>query len=74
MRLGKRYSPARLEAAAARALTCGALSYRSVRSILEHRLDEHPLQAPLDLPLPAHPNVRGAGYYRDDDAEGTPSC
>ena len=75
MRLAKRYSPARLEAAAARALTCGALSYRSVRSILEHRLDQQPLQAALDLPLPAHPNVRGAGYYRDDDnEEGTPSC
>jgi transposase len=71
-RLGKQYSPARLEAAATRALACGALSYRSVRSILDHRLDEQPLQEPLDLPLPAHPNVRGAAYYRDP--EETPSC
>ena len=45
---------------------------RSVRSILEHRLDQQPLQAALDLPLPAHPNVRGAAYYRDE--EETPSC
>lgn len=66
LRLGKQYTPERLEAASFRALRSGAHSYRSVKSILEHGLDRVPLedeQATLALPA-RHDNVRGADYYR----------
>jgi transposase len=74
LRLGQRYGGQRLEAACRRALAIGAASYRSVRSILQHRLD-----AQLELGLveaeplrPAvHENLRGAAYY---GGEGEPSC
>ncbi len=63
LRLADSYGPDRLEAAAQRALSCGARSYRSVRSILETGLDSVPL-APAPAPAaPAHENVRGPGYY-----------
>ncbi len=66
MRLGKQYSPERLEAAAFRALRSGAHSYRSVRSILEHSLDRVPLDEQTTLTLPdQHENVRGGAYYND---------
>lgn len=45
LRLGQRFGPERLEAACLRALSIGATSYRSVRSILETR-------PPPDLPTP----------------------
>jgi len=65
LRLGKRYGPERLEAACARALHIGGITYRSVKSILEHRLDVEPLeerQTTLDLPQD-HPHLRGPDYY-----------
>jgi transposase len=64
LRLGKRYTPERLEAASFRALRSGATSYRSVKSILEHNLDQVPLEEQARLDLPAeHEHVRGASYY-----------
>jgi transposase len=64
LRLGERYTPARLEAACDRALAIGALSYRSVRSILEKGLDQVPLEEQTALTLPAdHANVRGPDYF-----------
>jgi transposase len=64
MRLGKRYSAARLDAACARALTVGAIAYRSVKSILEAGLDRQPLAGPeVGRALDPHANVRGAAYY-----------
>jgi transposase len=64
MRLGKRYAAVRLEAACARALAVGAVSYRSVKSMLETGLDQQPLavQGAL-LALDDHANVRGPVYY-----------
>ena len=64
MRLGERYSPERLEAACHRALVIRGISYRSIKSILEHDLDRVPLeeQATLDLPQ-KHDNLRGPDYY-----------
>jgi transposase len=62
--LAKRYSPARLEAACQHALALGARSRRSIASILEKGLEAQPLPTePLQLALPAHENIRGAGYY-----------
>lgn len=64
MRLGKTYSPARLEAACQRALALEAYAYRSIASILKHRLDQHPLPPErVSPPLPKHPNIRGPEYY-----------
>ena len=63
--LRKRYTDARLEAACARALSTGATSYKSVKSILARGLDQLPLDEVLPLRLPlTHANVRGADYYR----------
>jgi transposase len=64
IRLGQSYPATRLEAAAQRALATGAVSFKSIESILRHSLD----QAPLDTPQPersgsTHDNVRGAAYY-----------
>jgi transposase len=68
MRLGKIYGPERLEAAAARALRFGALSYRSLASILKCGLD-HAADTAADARLIAHHNIRGAAYF-----EKEPSC
>ena len=64
MRLAKKYSPERLEAACARALTLKAHSYKSVESILKSKLDaqELPLPAALEKPI-LHENLRGKEYY-----------
>ena len=63
LRLGQRYANERLEAAAARAVSTGACSYRSVKSILERGLDRQPLEAPSTRPPLDHPNLRGAAYF-----------
>lgn len=67
LRFSNRYGPERLEAACHRALKIGGVSYRSIKSILEHSLDRVPLvpaeeQATLELPQ-VHENVRGSDYY-----------
>ena len=63
MRLGQSYGEARLEAACQRASALQAYSYKSIESILKHRLDQKPLSStPEPSPL-RHPNIRGAEYY-----------
>ena len=66
LRLGEKYSLARLEAACERALTVGAASYKSVKSILAHSLDAQPMASDSPEPRPGtdHGNIRGAGYYQ----------
>ena len=61
--LAKRYTPARLEAACARANAAGILSYKGVHNILKHQLDHVPLEREVDAPLPTHANIRGEHYY-----------
>ncbi|MEZ5554672.1 IS21 family transposase [Haliea sp.] len=64
LRLGKPYGDERLEAACRRALTLGSCRYKSIESILKHRLDEQPLEAQQELALPdTHDNIRGPAYY-----------
>jgi transposase len=63
LRLGTRYSNERLEAAARRAVSTGACSYHSVKSILERSLDRQPLETPSSSPPLAHENLRGAAYF-----------
>ena len=66
MRLGKRYSPKRLESACQRAMKIQALSYKSVASILKSGLDRQALpcdERQTEKTL-IHPNIRGHNYYR----------
>ena len=64
LRLGKHYGATRLEAACVRALHIGAASYKSIESILKHKLDREPLPEPAQNTLPlSHDNVRGPKYY-----------
>ena len=64
MRLGKKYSTERVEAAATRALRLQVCSYRSVKSILEQGLDRQPAETGPASALPVqHANIRGAGYF-----------
>ena len=64
LRLGKAYGDERLEAACRRALTLGSCRYKSIESILKHRLDEQPLEEQQELALPGtHDNIRGPAYY-----------
>jgi transposase len=64
IRLGKAAGQDRLEAACRRALHFGTCTYRSVDSILKHRLDQQPLETELPLNSPDHANVRGRAYYQ----------
>lgn len=67
MRLGRRYGEERLEAASRRALATGAISYRSVKSILENKLDRLPLESPPEAQVVGeHPNLRGPSYYSEE--------
>jgi transposase len=64
LRLGKAYGDKRLEAACQRALLLGSCRYKSIESILKHRLDEKPLEQQQELSLPeSHDNIRGPAYY-----------
>ena len=63
LRLANSYGEERLKAAAGRAMAIGAHSFRSVNSILAHRLDENPPKS-IELGAPIeHDNIRGPGYY-----------
>lgn len=64
LRLGRRHGEARLEAACARALAVGALSYRSVDSILRSGLERAPMPEPPPVRATrTHANVRGPAAY-----------
>lgn len=66
LRLGQARGADRLEAACARADRLGAHSYRTIKNILAAGLDRVPLDDTAPPPLPAHANIRGAGYYKGD--------
>jgi transposase len=70
LRLGKRYSEQRLEAACARAVQVKTYSYKSVKSILETGLDRQPLEPETAVEGHSvwHINVRGAAYYQGKGA------
>lgn len=64
IRMGKLYGNVRLEAACRRAYAMKAIGYKSIESILKHRLDEAPMPADVQPTLPLiHVNLRGADYY-----------
>ncbi|MGH2507123.1 MAG: IS21 family transposase [Ktedonobacteraceae bacterium] len=63
LRLAKSVGPDRLELAAQRALAVNALSYKSIKLIVENKLDQIPLpEKPRQLSL-IHENVRGASSF-----------
>lgn len=64
IRLAQRYSPSRMESAAERALVTGAVSYKSVKSILRNGLDTQPAAAAPPRPSPDHENLRGPEYFQ----------
>ena len=71
MSLARRYSPERLDAACARAIAAGAVSYSSVKSILAENLDRVPLRPAEALPAPPeHENLRGSDYWAEPDTAG----
>ena len=64
LRLYRGLAPARAEAVSARALDIGALTYKSVASILANNLDRVAARAGRAEPtLFDHPNVRGPRYF-----------
>lgn len=63
IRLGRRHNDARLEAACRRALHFGTVSYRSIESILDKRLDAQPLETDRPSASPVHENIRGQTYF-----------
>ena len=69
MRLAKRYSPERLEAACGRALLLKAYSYKNVESILKNNLDKQDLPESQATEKPIiHYNLRGKEYYQQKEA------
>jgi len=64
VRLVRPFGAARLEAAATRAIEIGTLTYGSVRSILDHKLDCQTPSRPSTNAVPVlHANIRGPRYY-----------
>ena len=62
LRLFRGLDPARAEAVSARAVAIGALTYKSLASILAHNLDRARRQ-PESAAVIDHPNVRGPRYF-----------
>lgn len=79
LNLAKQFTPARLEAACRRALAIGSPTRKSIKSILDAKLDTHPElfpaaeQPPVATP-PTHGNVRGAEYFRATTTGDTEPC
>jgi transposase len=64
VRLVRPFGADRLEAAATRAIEIGTLTYGSVRSILDHKLDRQAPPRPTADGVPVlHANIRGPRYY-----------
>lgn len=64
--LARKYGETRLDKACRYALTFGNYSLKSIKSTLEHRLeDQQDMFAELGVPvnLPVHENIRGNQYY-----------
>lgn len=71
-KLAKEYGHEKFELACKRAEKIGSLTLTSIKSILRRRMAElYDEQAPLQMKLPLHQNVRGAKYY---ETQGVSSC
>jgi transposase len=63
LRLFKDLDPARAETVAARAIAVGALTYKSIASIIATKLDRTTPLAAEPQAVVAHPNLRGSDYF-----------
>ncbi len=63
LRLFRGLDPARAEAVSSRALDIGALTYKSITSILAHNLDRRPQARTADGEVIVHDNIRGPRYF-----------
>jgi transposase len=63
LRLFRGVDATRVEAVCARAIEIGALNYKSVASILEHRLETRTVPRAADSAPILHSNIRGSRYY-----------
>jgi transposase len=66
IRTGKKYGPARVDAACRRALAIGSPNRKSVEMILKKGLDQAPSPTTSEEPQPLllhHENVRGSAYF-----------
>ena len=69
MRLARDYSPERMEAAAVRAVSAGAYSFKAVKNILARGLEQAKLpeaSEPEGALLLFHEHLRGPDYYREE--------
>jgi hypothetical protein len=62
LRLFRGLDPERVEKISAHAVHIGALTYKSIASIIEHKTERHQ-QPTEDGPVIDHPNVRGSQYF-----------
>jgi len=72
IRLAKRYTDQRVNAACRRALQLNVCQYRSIQSILKNNLDQEALPDIHAVSAPCakhHQNVRGAAYYAGKQAQ-----
>ena len=79
LNLAKQFTAARLEAACRRALAIGSPTRKSIKSILDAKLDAHPDLFPATEPPPTttpptHGNVRGAEYFRSTSPGDVDPC
>lgn len=65
LRLSKKYTPERLNNACKRALSIGAINYRSIKSILEKGLDKEVITESEKSKIVQHENIRGCRYYKE---------
>jgi transposase len=63
LRLSKKFTESRLEAACARAVAARAFSYHSIKSILDKGIDLLPTAELQEREPIEHENIRGAAYY-----------
>lgn len=63
LRLYRGIDPARAEAVSARAVEIGALTYKSIVSIITHKLDKKNPQGAGQSTLFDHQNLRGPRYF-----------
>jgi transposase len=64
IRLGEKHGQSRLEAACVRALATNTANYRSLKNILNAKLDQSPVVAPKEPDSPiTHENIRGPEYF-----------
>jgi hypothetical protein len=64
LRLSKKYTPERTEAACAIALKAGMSSYKYVDNILKNNRDQQKPIGTRQIPIPFHDNIRGEQAYQ----------